>query len=161
MRDEAKERDKEIDDGVYKALDDPKKTMVPPPAEAVPPYLNFAPLDQASDDLTVAATEYDKAFAAAGGTAPAGLNPDLIETERTLLAKDGLPNRPWFRNLIYAPGFYTGYGVKTLPGVREAIEQKEWKLADEQIVQVSDALEHEADLLKQATKLLPAAGEGD
>jgi N-acetylated-alpha-linked acidic dipeptidase len=161
MRDEAKERDKELDEGVYKALYDPKKTMVPPTAEAIPPYLNFAPLDQASDDLTVAAKAFDQAFAAAGGTAPAGLNPDLIETERTLLGKDGLPNRPWFRHLIYAPGFYTGYGVKTIPGVREAIEQKEWKLADEQIVQVSDALEHEADLLKQATKLLPAAGEGD
>ena len=65
--DEAKERDQEIDEGVYKALYDPKKPMVPPPAEAIPPYLNFAPLDQASDDLTDAAKAFDQAFAAADG----------------------------------------------------------------------------------------------
>jgi N-acetylated-alpha-linked acidic dipeptidase len=70
-RDQAKERDKEIDEGVYQALNDPKKHMVPPPVEPIPPYLNFAPLDQASDDLTTAAQEFDQAFAAAGGTAPA------------------------------------------------------------------------------------------
>ena len=157
MRDDAKERDKELDEGVYKALYDPKKKeMVPPPAEAIPPYLNFAPLDQASDDLTNAAQDFDKAFAAAGGTAPPGLNADLMKSERTLLNDTGLPNRPWFRHLIYAPGFYTGYGVKTIPGVREAIEQKDWKEADTQITRVSEALEHEADLLKQATKLLPS-----
>ena len=155
MRDEAKERNKEISEGVYQALYDPKKQMVPPPAEDLPPYLNFAPLDQASDDLTTAAQDFDQAFTAAGGTAPAGLNSDLIQSERTLLNSEGLPNRPWFEHLIYAPGFYTGYGVKTIPGVREAIEQKDWKEADTQIVRVSAALEHEADLLRQATKMLP------
>ena len=161
MHDDAKERDKELDEGVYKALYDPKKTMVPPPFEPVPPYLNFAPLDQASDDLTAAAQEFDHAYAAAGGNAPASLNSDLIRSERALLNKEGLPNRPWFEHLIYAPGFYTGYGVKTIPGVREAIEQKRWKEADTQIVRVSEALEHEVDLLKQATKLLPPpAAEG-
>jgi N-acetylated-alpha-linked acidic dipeptidase len=155
-RDEAKERNLEIADGVYTAINDPKKQMVPPPAEPVPPYLNFAPLDQASDDLTDAAKAFDQAFAAAGGTAPAELNPDLIRSERLLTDERGLPNRPWFQHLLYAPGFYTGYGVKTIPGVREAIEQKQWDVADEQIRRVAAALEREADLLKQATKLLPA-----
>jgi N-acetylated-alpha-linked acidic dipeptidase len=155
-RDEAKERNQEISDGVYQALYDPKKHMVPPPAEPVPPYLNFAPLDQASDDLTDAAKAFDQAFAAAGGTAPADLNPDLIRSERLLTDDRGLPNRPWFQHLLYAPGFYTGYGVKTIPGVREAIEQKKWPEADEQIARVAAALEREADLLKQATQLLPA-----
>lgn len=155
-RDEAKERNQEISDGVYQALYDPKKHMVPPPAEPVPPYLNFAPLDQASDDLTDAAKAFDQAFAAAGGTAPADLNPDLIRSERLLTDDRGLPNRPWFQHLLYAPGFYTGYGVKTIPGVREAIEQKKWPEADEQITRVAAALEREADLLKQATQLLPA-----
>jgi N-acetylated-alpha-linked acidic dipeptidase len=83
------------------------------------------------------------------------LNADLIRCERLLTDDRGLPNRPWFEHLLYAPGFYTGYGVKTIPGVREAIEQKEWSEADVQIQRVSTALEHEADLLKQATKLLP------
>ncbi len=53
--------------------------------------------------------------------------------EQVLLQDKGLPRRDWFKHQIYAPGFYTGYGVKTLPGVREAIEQKEWKEAQEQI----------------------------
>ncbi|HVT97717.1 MAG TPA: transferrin receptor-like dimerization domain-containing protein [Acidobacteriaceae bacterium] len=154
-RDEAKERDEEIADGVYKALYDPKKPMVAPPTEAIPPYLNFAPLDQASDDLTDAAKAFDQAFGAANGTASEGLNADLIRSERLLTDQRGLPNRPWFEHVLYAPGFYTGYGVKTIPGVREAIEQKKWSEADEQIGRVSAALEHEADLLKKATKLLP------
>ncbi len=155
-RDEAKERNQEIADGVYVAINDPKKHMVPPSAEPVPPYLNFAPLDQASDDLTDAAKAFDQAFAAAGGNAPEELNSDLIRSERLLTDERGLPNRPWFQHLLYAPGFYTGYGVKTMPGVREAIEQKKWSEADEQITRVAAALEREADLLKQATKLLPA-----
>ena len=154
-RDEAKERDEEISDGVYKALYDPKKPMVAPPVEEIPPYLNFAPLDQASDDLTDAAKGYDQAFESANGNSPEGLNADLIRSERVLTDERGLPNRPWFQHLLYAPGFYTGYGVKTIPGVREAIEQKKWTEADEQIGRVSAALEREADLLKQATKLLP------
>jgi N-acetylated-alpha-linked acidic dipeptidase len=156
MREQAKERDREINEGVYKALYDPKKLMVPPPAEAIPPYLNFAPLDQASDDLTDAARAFDNAFAAADGKAPEGINPDLVRSERLLTDPAGLPGRPWFEHLLYAPGMYTGYGVKTIPGVREAIEQKQWTEADTQIVRVSAALEHEAELLRQAAKLFPA-----
>jgi N-acetylated-alpha-linked acidic dipeptidase len=154
-RDQAKENNLEISDGVYKALYDPKKKMVPPPVEPVPPYLNFGPLDQASDDLTEAAKAFDQAFAAADGSGPAEVNLDLIRSERLLTDERGLPNRPWFKHLLYAPGFYTGYGVKTIPGVREAIEQKKWSEADEQINRVSAALEHESELLKEATKLLP------
>ena len=54
----------------------------------------------------------------------------------------GLPNRPWYRNQIYAPGLYTGYDVKTLPGVRESIEQKQWNLAEEQASRVGKVLEN-------------------
>ncbi|MGB6130925.1 MAG: transferrin receptor-like dimerization domain-containing protein [Acidobacteriaceae bacterium] len=150
----AKENNLELSEGVYKALYDPQKTLVPPPVEAIPPYLNFAPLEQASDDLTNAAQAFDQAFNAAGGTAPPDVNLDIIRSERLLTDSRGLPDRPWFQHLLYAPGFYTGYGVKTIPGVREAIEQKHWSMADEQIGRVSEALEHEADLLKQATQLL-------
>ena len=153
-RDEIKERNREITEGVYDALKDPKKTLVPPKMEYVPPYLNFAPLEQASDDLTEAAQAYDKAFDAAAGNAPAELNTDLLRSERLLTDNQGLPNRPWFQHVLYAPGFYTGYGVKTIPGVREAIEQKRWSEADDQIKRTATALEHEVDLLKQAAKLL-------
>jgi N-acetylated-alpha-linked acidic dipeptidase len=157
-REEAKERNKEIEEGVYTALKDPKKTLVPPPAEEVPPYLNFAPLQQASEDLTEAAQAYEKAYSAAApeSSVVSNLNTELMRSERLLTDDRGLPNRPWFEHLLYAPGFYTGYGVKTIPGVREAIEQKKWPEANEQIQRVSAALEHEANLLNEAAKLLPA-----
>jgi N-acetylated-alpha-linked acidic dipeptidase len=154
-RDEARERNLELSEGVYAAIKDPKKQMVPPPEEQIPPYLNFAPLEQASDDLTEAAKAYDAAFADAKGAATADINQDLIRSERLLTDERGLPNRPWFEHMLYAPGFYTGYGVKTIPGVREAIEQKKWSEADEQITRAAAAIEREADLLKQATKRLP------
>ena len=151
-RAQIKEQNAEIEEGVYDALKDPKKKMEPPAKEPLPPYLNFAPLDNATDELARSATAYDKALLAAGDAAPASVNAKLIQSERMLLDSGGLPNRPWFENLIYAPGFYTGYGVKTIPGVREAIEQKQWKQADEQIVKVSKALVKEADLLDEAAK---------
>jgi N-acetylated-alpha-linked acidic dipeptidase len=153
-REETRERNREIDEGVYQALHDPKKTLVPPKPEIVPPYLNFAPLDQASDDLTEVAKAFDEAYTAAEGSAPASVNADLIRSERLLTDSRGLPNRPWFQHLLYAPGFYTGYGVKTIPGVREAIEQNQWSEADEQIRRAAAALERETDLLKQATRAL-------
>jgi N-acetylated-alpha-linked acidic dipeptidase len=154
MRAEVKERNTEIADGVYKALEDPKKKRVAPEIEALPPYLNFAPLDQAMDDLATAASEYDKAFTADAQRAAPGLNLQLMKSERVFLDPAGLPNRPWFQNMMYAPGFYTGYGVKTLPAVREAIEQKQWKDADAQIARTAAAMEREAALLKGATQTL-------
>jgi len=71
-----------------------------------------------------------------------------------LVDTEGLPGRPWYQNLIYAPGLYTGYGVKTLPTVREAIEQKQWSEVDKQIARTSAAIKREADALKQATQTL-------
>jgi N-acetylated-alpha-linked acidic dipeptidase len=81
-----------------------------------------------------------------------------MQSERLLTNSEGLPHRPWFEHLIYAPGFYTGYGVKTIPGVREAIEQKDWKEADAQILRVSAALERETDLLRKASAGLKPGG---
>jgi N-acetylated-alpha-linked acidic dipeptidase len=156
QRAEAKERDTELEEGVYQAINDPKRKMLPPPKLALPPYLNFAPLDNAADALTRAAEAYEKALTAAGDQTPSGLNAKLIQSERLLTDSAGLPNRPWFQNLIYAPGFYTGYGVKTIPGVREAIEQKRWTEADQQIVRAAKALQNEADLLEQAATELGA-----
>ncbi|HEV2275535.1 MAG TPA: transferrin receptor-like dimerization domain-containing protein [Acidobacteriaceae bacterium] len=152
MRDQVKEKNEEISEGVYKALYDPKKQFIPPTTQPLPPYFNFAPLDQASDDLTRAAEDYDKALSAAGDKLSPAANEDLLQTERLLTDPAGLPNRPWFENLIYAPGFYTGYGVKTMPGIREAIEQKQWSSVDPQIQRVSSALEREAALLEKVAK---------
>jgi N-acetylated-alpha-linked acidic dipeptidase len=152
QRARTKELNSQIEEGVFDAMVNPKKKMVPPSKEPVPPYLNFAPLDNAADELTRASEAYEKAFVAAGSKAPAAVNAKLIKSERMLLNSAGLPNRPWFENLIYAPGFYTGYGVKTIPGVRESIEQKRWTEVDVQIAHAAAALQKEADLLDEAAK---------
>jgi N-acetylated-alpha-linked acidic dipeptidase len=149
-----KETNTEIADGTYKALTDPKKTLVPPVAEPVPPYFNFAPLDQASDDLTNAAADFEKAYTTHAADGKTAVNPQLIQTERAFLDSAGLPKRPWYENMIYAPGLYTGYGVKTLPAVREAIEQEQWPDVDQEIARTAAAIEREAALLKQATQTL-------
>ena len=74
-----------------------------------------------------------------------------------LLIPEGLPKRPWYQHSLYAPGLYTGYGVKTMPGVREAIEQKDWQQADEQIVKVAAAIMRESALVTKAAVLLEQA----
>ena len=154
MRTQIKDRNADLADGVYKAAADPKKTSVPPPVDVVPPYFNFAPLDQASDDLTAAAADYEKAFTAHADNVDPKVNALLISTEHALTDPAGLPNRPWFENMVYAPGFFTGYGVKTLPAVREAIEQKQWSAVDPQIARTAAAIERETDKLKAATNAL-------
>jgi N-acetylated-alpha-linked acidic dipeptidase len=165
MRDDTTERNRELEEGVFSATRDPKEPLVPPASEAVPPHLNFAPLDNAVDVLTRSAGEYRKAFehtdakgAAALATALlAEVNQMLIESERKLTSQDGLPNRPWFKHQLYAPGFYTGYAVKTVPAVREAIELKQWKQADEAIVVVAGVLQDEAALISAAAAKLSNA----
>ena len=154
MRSQIKQRNEDLADGAYKAASDPKKTSVPPPVDAVPPYFNFAPLDQASDDLTAAASQYEKAFAAHGSSGKTAIDVQLMQAQHALTDSTGLPNRPWFQNMVYAPGFYTGYGVKTLPAVREAIEQKQWSVVDTQIARTAAAIEREVQALKEATKML-------
>jgi N-acetylated-alpha-linked acidic dipeptidase len=165
MQDDIRERNKEIEEGVFKATNDPKRPLVPPAVENVPPHLNFAPFENAADALTRSAAEYRKALeqaSANGGAALASaslaeINKMLIDSERKLTNGEGLPNRPWFKHQLYAPGFYTGYGVKTVPAVREAIELKQWKLADEGIVVVSRVLQDEAALVSSAAAKLTAA----
>src|SRR6185503_2632121 len=86
------------------------------------------------------------------------VNARLIAVERALTLGEGLPSRQWFRHQIYAPGFYTGYGVKTLPAVRESIEQKDWGLAQLQIVKVGKVLENAGETIQSAaTELTRAA----
>jgi N-acetylated-alpha-linked acidic dipeptidase len=161
-QDEAVERNKEIEEGVFTAVADPKKTSVPPPVLEVPPHLNFAPLQNASDALTHSAERYQKALEKVStngelAVSPAelqALNQKLMQSERKLTSPEGLPGRPWFEHLIYAPGQYTGYDVKTIPGVREAIEQKKWKEADQEIVRAANALQAEATLVDSAAQEL-------
>ena len=165
MQDDISERNGEIEDGVFKATNDPKRPLVPPLVEAVPPHLNFAPMENATEALSRSAAEYRKALEQANANGGAVLasaslaevNKMLIESERKLTNAEGLPNRPWFKHQLYAPGFYTGYGVKTAPAVREAIELKKWKQADEAIVVVARVLQDEAALISSAAAKLSGA----
>ena len=163
-RDKIVETNHELDDGLFTATQDPNKKMLPPKREQVPPFLNFAPLHNGADAITQAAQRYQKAYqAAVPRLASASLqqvNAKLIESERALTSPEGLPNRPWFKHQIYAPGFYTGYGVKTIPAVREAIEQKEWNEADQQIVKVGQILQNEAKVIDDAAQALEQAAGG-
>jgi len=165
MQDEIRERNKEISEGVFTATADPKKKYVPPSVEEVPPFLNFAPLDNASDALTRSADRYEKVLKRmreGSDKSPAGdrlkaINERLIQSERKLTDDAGLPGRPWFKHMIYAPGAYTGYGVKTIPGVRESIEQKKWKEAEKEIVRAARVLENEAAIIDTAAVELEKA----
>ena len=164
-QDDIRERNREIEEGVFKATNDPKRPLIPPAVEAVPPHLNFAPLEDATDALTRSAAEYRKALeqananggAALGSASLTEVNKMLIDSERRLTNAEGLPNRPWFKHQLYAPGFYTGYAAKTVPAVREAIEQKQWKQADEGIVAVARVLQEEAALISSAAQKLLGA----
>jgi N-acetylated-alpha-linked acidic dipeptidase len=127
--------------------------------EADIPKIDFTPLDSATASLTRAAAGYNTAFTHALDAATtsedfAALNTQLIKSEHMLTSDAGLPGRPWFKHLLYAPGVNTGYGVKTIPGVREAIEAKDWTLATSEMARVSAALNAEAALVTQATAVL-------
>jgi len=154
-RDEAVERNRQIDEGVFRAVTDPRSPRTAPERLELPPHLNFAPLDNAMVALRTAADRYDAAVAAArlDGVA-AGANETLLRVERALTSPEGLPRRPWYRHLIYAPGFYTGYGVKTMPGAREAIEQGYWDEADREIGRIAGRLAAAAGLIDQARAAL-------
>ena len=163
-QEDIRERNREIEEGVFQATNDPRQPLVAPSTEVVPPHLNFAPLENAVDALNRSAMEYRKALeqwnAKGSAEAPSSLaevNKLLIESERRLTNTAGLPNRPWFKHQLYAPGFYTGYAVKTVPAVREAVELKQWKQADEAIVVVAGVLQDEAALISSAGQKLAAA----
>ena len=146
MRAEAEERARLLDERALALAADPRQAFVaPPPLDRVP-FLELAPLDNAAQLLARAATDFEAARAAAEarGLAPAlrdELNAFLRGFERRLTREEGLPGRPWYKHQIYAPGLYTGYGVKTLPAIREAIELRRWDEANAQIEIVAALLD--------------------
>jgi len=160
--DQIAERNKQIEEGLFKFTSDPRDPVTAPQRQQPAPQLNFAPLLNALDSLNHAASRYDRAYTRAvtdGRSAGAkSVNERLIQAERALTSTEGLKNRPWYVHMLYAPGFYTGYGVKTIPGVREAIEQGQWQDANREIVRAAAALEREATLISGiATTLSPGA----
>ena len=157
-QEEITERNLELQEGVFTVAADPRKTFIPPPVEAVPPYMNFTPMKNSIETLKKSAERYSKALAAwkaAGSPALAPqsletLNADLLRVSRLFLNEKGLPERPWFKNQIYAPGAYTGYGAKTVAAVREYMDEKKWKEAEAQIPQVAQVIDDVAGGIDKA-----------
>ena len=161
-QEEIAERNREIDDGVFQMTNDPRRPKVAPPRAEVPPHLSFAPLENAIDALQKSAARYTKAAKAVEGRSlPADtlarVNASLIRSERVLLSPEGLLRRPWYKHLLYAPGTYTGYGAKTMPGAREAIELKRYSEADGEIARIAKVLQDEAALVDGVAAELEAA----
>jgi N-acetylated-alpha-linked acidic dipeptidase len=156
-----------IDEGAFKLAGDPDVTYLAPPSPGDVPRLDFRVLMDASARLRKSARAYDSAFDRASATdfrLPSGeileLNGLLQGVEQTLSSKAGLPGREWYQHMLYAPGQYTGYGVKTLPAIREAIELQHWSDATTYIPIVADVLNAAAKRLDDAaTKLTPRLGQ--
>jgi len=167
QRDEIQEKNLKIQEGVYEATADPRETWVSPRKEDVPPHLNFAPLDNAVEALSRSSADYQKALdrvSANGGSALASgplseVNEMLLQSERKLTTPEGLPGRFWYKHQLYAPGAYTGYAAKAIPAVRENLEQKKWKEAEESAARVAKVLEDESALIAAAASKLSAAGK--
>jgi N-acetylated-alpha-linked acidic dipeptidase len=164
QRDDIQEKNRKIDEGMYNATDDPRETWVTPKKEDVPPHLNFAPLDNAVEHLERSAAEYQKALeqvsanggAALGTASLTNLNALLIQSEHKLTTPEGLPGRFWYKHELYAPGTYTGYAAKAIPAVREGLEQKRWKEAEDAAARVAGVLQNEAQLISTAASQLAA-----
>jgi len=148
MREETLETNARIESGVYNLALDPTRTLGPPTPKPEVPYFNFAPLKNALAELESEASSY-ASWVQGGAAATAQENNLLYTSERELTRDDGLPGRPWFTHHIYAPGFYTGYGVKTIPGVREAIEQRQYELVAAEIEVAADVIRAMAARVRQ------------
>jgi len=157
-RETAETQGKLLSANLYRLADDPTKPSAPPTALKPVPQFDFKPLEEATERLKKSAEAYDSALSSKGPALPVKIKGELtkltIATEEALTADVGLPGRPWFRNLVYAPGRFTGYGAKTLPGVREAIEEERWDDATNYIGLTADALKRYADKLDEGTKLI-------
>jgi len=160
-RDRIAERNRRINEKTYELAADPTKPFVVPNIEPAAPAVDFSPLSDAVTRLQRSTRNYDAAMQEAATASrlqsrdiQQALDNTLRQIELTLLSEQGLPRRPWFKHTIYAPGFYTGYGAKTLPGIREAIESHKWSEVTEQIGIVAKVLDRTSGRIDAATAIL-------
>ncbi|MEA3150499.1 MAG: N-acetylated-alpha-linked acidic dipeptidase [Gammaproteobacteria bacterium] len=157
MRVKARELDKLLEDGAYGLADDPRQPRSPPVRPEIVPALDFAELDNAIVHLKSSAKTFDEAYLRITESTErpanadrARLNAVVAGLEQALMDSRGLPGREWYQHMIYAPGLHTGYGVKTLPGIREAIEEHHWDEANRYIRVVAHALNAYSDRMDRA-----------
>jgi N-acetylated-alpha-linked acidic dipeptidase len=161
VKEETERTNRLIEKNAYSLSVHPDRKYVPPGKHGSVPDFDFLPVDNAVSRLRTSAEKYEMALTKsvtkngrpAGATAR-NLNQILMKVERAMTRGDGLPRRPWFKHMIYAPGFYTGYGVKTLPGIREGLEERKWEEVNLFIGEVSAALDRVADEVDAAASLL-------
>lgn len=152
MRDDTERGNRLVESGAYALALDPRDALGPPAKQAPVPHFSFAPLKNALDRLQQAADAYKEKSEGAEGSPE--INRLLYTSERVLTREEGLEGRPWYKHHVYAPGFYTGYGVKTLPGVREAIEQRQYDKVEPQIALAADVLNAMAYRIETITRAL-------
>ena len=155
-------RNKLLDKKAFTISGNPKKTYLPPKRLSLVPDFDFTPLDESHKRLEVSAWKYEKALAGVkkgflSAEHKSQVNQLLREVEQAMTRSDGLPRRKWFKNMIYAPGFYTGYGVKTLPGIREGLEERNWDETHFYILEVAKALDRAAAKINAAADILKAS----
>ena len=164
MRRETEQENRYVKEGIYRLAADPLEKRILPGIREGVPDLDFRPLEAAAEKIKSNADLFSRAWEGLLSSPETMALPDRLEldkmifqTERNLLRPEGLPRRPWFRNYLDAPGFYAGYGAKTLPGIREAIENRDWPEAKEQIRLTAEVLERYAAGLAKATAALAGA----
>lgn len=146
MRDETVTENQLLKQNEYKLAADPTKTYIQPKPKDEVPFIDFSPLQNA---LTLLKKSTDSLSLTLKKDSSLNKNNlALAHAEQQLLLPDGLPRRSWYKHSLYAPGFYTGYGVKTLPGIREAIEQRNWKEVQDEINLTAQAIEKLSAYLK-------------
>jgi N-acetylated-alpha-linked acidic dipeptidase len=156
-RTETELENKMIRDKLFDVAKDPTKESLTPKMKDAVPYLDFSNLENTMAQLKNTTEEFQKQYSSAiqlPVDKQNELNEILFKVERSLINENGLPKRPWFKHQIYAPGFYTGYGVKTLPGIREAIEQRNWKESQENIEIVSKTIETYTQQVQHAINII-------
>jgi N-acetylated-alpha-linked acidic dipeptidase len=156
-QDLVRDRNRDLVDGLFAAINDPRRPEIAPKPDVVPPAINFAPLENAASALTESARRYNetagssKSKLAGNPQALQAINLKLQQCEQQLLDPAGLPGRNWYKHLLYAPGFYTGYGVKTIPGVREGLEQGQYVQAEAEAARAAAAITRLATFIDSIT----------
>ena len=152
-------RNKLLDNNDFTIARNPKKKYLAPDRLKQVPDFNFKALEDAFDRLNISAWNYEKALSnykkgSLSAEQKSELNNLLKNVEQALTSEKGLPRRDWFKNMIYAPGYYTGYGVKTLPGIREGLEERKWNEVRDYIQEIAQALDRASAMINSASKLL-------
>jgi N-acetylated-alpha-linked acidic dipeptidase len=157
MRTDAELEQKMAKEKLFELAADPTLKVAPPILRSEVPYFDFSALENSLVELRGKADEFQSLSTAAmslSADKKKKLNEILYMAERSLVREEGLPRRKWWKHQIYAPGFYTGYGVKTIPGVRESIEERQWKDAQENIDIVAETIKNYTERIGEAIKII-------